>query len=329
MTFGLRNGANWLEALRAARGASQPAALITVSRADGSAPREAGARMAVGPDWQADTIGGGTLEFRAIEVARELIAGSTGQRRTTLRMPLGASLGQCCGGVVFLAIERIDLDDDAWLAEAVRAAVYGEIRVRHVPLSDTSANVTLTRAEGEAGETRLVKEGDAEWLVDVLLPSTMQVVLFGAGHVGRALADLLGTLPCRVSWIDARDDMFPDKVADNVVTEVGDDGDVARQPAGAYWLILTHNHALDFDIVEKVLKRGDAAYVGLIGSKSKRANFTRRLEARGVSRERVAAEMTCPIGIEGIDGKEPPVIAVSVVAQLLQLHEARLRALRD
>ncbi|KZE33202.1 xanthine dehydrogenase accessory protein XdhC [Crenobacter luteus] len=328
MTFAVRNGANWLEALRAARAASQPAALITVTRADGSAPREAGARMAVGPDWQADTIGGGTLEFRAIDAARELFAAGAA-RRATLRMPLGASLGQCCGGVVFLAIERIDADDDAWLAEAARASLDGEVRVRHVPLSDPSAKVTLTAPQGEAGQTRLEKEGDAEWLLDVLLPSTMQVVLFGAGHVGRALASLLGTLPCRVTWLDARDDMFPDAVADNIVTEVGDDGDVARQPAGAYWLILTHNHALDFDIVEKVLKRGDAAYVGLIGSKSKRANFTRRLEARGVGRERVAAELTCPIGIPGIAGKEPPVIAVSVVAELLQLHEARLRALRD
>lgn len=329
MSLSLCSGASWLEALRAARNADEPAALITVSCALGSAPREAGARMVIGHTWQADTIGGGQLEFRAIEEARQLLTDAS-RRRATLRMPLGATLGQCCGGVVHLVVERIDRQDDAWIREVEAAQAQGEIVVRHVPLSD-SGSVTLSRVETgvAAGATRLEKEGAAEWLVDVVMPAVMQVVLFGAGHVGQAIAKLLGTLPCRVTWLDARDDVFPEVLPGNIVAEVGDDGDVHRMPADAYWLVLTHNHALDFDIVEAVLKRGDAAYLGLIGSKSKRANFTRRLEARGLSRELVGEKMTCPIGIPGIAGKEPPVIAVSVVAQLLQEYEARLNAMRE
>jgi xanthine dehydrogenase accessory factor len=318
MTVRLRHGASWLEALRATRDAGEPAVLITVSCALGSAPREAGARMVAGADWQADTIGGGQLEFRAIEEARLLLAQS-GHRRATLRMPLGATLGQCCGGVVHLVLERINAQDDAWITATEAAQRGGRVVVRHVPLSDANATVTLSEEGLGVGETRLEKEGEAEWLVDVVMPAVMQVVLFGAGHVGQAIAKLLGMLPCRPTWLDARDDQFPPGLPSNVVAEVGDDGDVARMPAGAYWLILTHSHALDFDIVEKVLKRGDAAYVGLIGSKSKRANFTRRLEARGLSRERVGEQMTCPIGIPGIPGKEPEVIAVAVAAQLLQV----------
>lgn len=328
MSLSLRSGASWLEALRAARNADEPAALITVSCALGSAPREAGARMVIGQTWQADTIGGGQLEFRAIEEARQLLV-DAGRRRATLRMPLGATLGQCCGGVVHLVVERIDRQDDAWIAGVEAAQAQAEMVVRHVPLSDAAGSVTLSKAEAAAGETRLEKEGEAEWLVDVVMPAVMQVVLYGAGHVGVAIAKLLGTLPCRVTWLDARDDMFPEDLPGNIVAEVGDDADVQRMPAGAFWLVLTHNHALDFDIVEKVLKRGDAAYLGLIGSKSKRANFTRRLEARGLSRELVGERMTCPIGIPGIKGKEPPVIAVSVVAQLLQQFEARLSSLRE
>lgn len=328
MSVSLRSGANWLEALRSARDASEPAALITVSCALGSAPREAGARMVIGETWQADTIGGGQLEFRAIEEARLLLKDSS-RRRATLRMPLGATLGQCCGGVVHLVLERIDSQDEAWISQVETAQAQGEIVARHVPLSDVAGSVTLSKADGAAGETRLEKEGEAEWLVDVVMPAVMQVILFGAGHVGQAIAKLLGTLPCRLTWLDARDDMFPEGLPGNTVAEVGDDGDVHRLPAGAYWLILTHNHALDFDIVEAVLKRGDAAYVGLIGSKSKRANFTRRLEARGLSRELVGEQMTCPIGVPGIAGKEPPVIAVSVVAQLLQEYEARLQTMRE
>ena len=148
--------------------------------------------------------------------------------------------------------------------------------------------------------------------------------LHGAGHVGRAIATLLATLDVEVDWFDQRDDGFPDattlgspwpahiqRIAIDTV-----EAEVRHAPAGAFYLVLTHEHALDLRIVEAVLKRGDFAFCGLIGSKTKRAQFARRLEERGLRRETIE-RVTCPIGIAGIAGKEPEVIAASVVAQLL------------
>ena len=146
--------------------------------------------------------------------------------------------------------------------------------------------------------------------------------LYGAGHVGRAIVRLLSEIPCEVQWIDEREDEFPageplprhvEKVCvDPVEAEV----DVA--PANACFLVLTHRHDLDMRIAEAVLRRGDFRYLGLIGSRTKRARFLHRYEERGIAAD-VLARLTCPIGVPGIEGKEPEVIAVSVVAQLLQL----------
>lgn len=149
--------------------------------------------------------------------------------------------------------------------------------------------------------------------------------LYGAGHVGRAIVRLLAGLPCRVQWIDERVEEFPQAVdlpahIQKVCVEpVQAEVDVA--PPGAYYLVLTHSHDLDLAISEAILKRGDFGYFGLIGSQTKRVRFIRRFEQRGLPAEAVA-RMTCPIGIGGISGKEPEVIAVAVVAQLLQAASA-------
>jgi xanthine dehydrogenase accessory factor len=149
--------------------------------------------------------------------------------------------------------------------------------------------------------------------------------LYGAGHVGRAIATLLATLDVSVDWIDERAEEFP------ATTTLGSawpghirrvcvdavEGEVRDAPPGAFYLVLTHRHDLDLRITEAILKRGDFAYLGLIGSKTKRARFIHRFEQRGVDAEAIA-RMTCPIGIDGLNGKEPEVIAIGVVAQLLQ-----------
>ena len=150
--------------------------------------------------------------------------------------------------------------------------------------------------------------------------------LHGAGHVGNAIATLLSTLDVSVDWIDERDDAFaptttlgtpwPSHVRRQVV--VGAEGEVALAPPGAFWLVLTHDHALDFRITEAALRRDDAGFVGLIGSKSKRARFLHRLEQRGLGDERLA-RLQCPVGLPGITGKQPEVIALAVVGQLLQV----------
>jgi xanthine dehydrogenase accessory factor len=149
--------------------------------------------------------------------------------------------------------------------------------------------------------------------------------LYGAGHVGRAIVRLLSAIPCQVQWIDERESEFPADALLPVhiervcVEPVEAEVDVA--PGGAFYLVLTHRHDLDMRIAEAILRRGDFGYLGLIGSRTKRARFLHRYEQRGIAAESLA-RMTCPIGVPGITGKEPDVIAVAVVAQLLQQQGA-------
>ena len=160
--------------------------------------------------------------------------------------------------------------------------------------------------------------------VDESRPAPMHVVLFGAGHVGHALIQLLGNLPCVVQWVDERDELFPDETPANVQIEATDTPDaiVDTAPPGAWFLVMTHNHALDFSLAERIMRRRDFSYFGMIGSKTKRVKFERRLLARGVELERLQ-QMTCPIGVPGIVDKAPAMIAVAVCAELLQVRGRR------
>jgi xanthine dehydrogenase accessory factor len=144
--------------------------------------------------------------------------------------------------------------------------------------------------------------------------------LYGAGHVGRAIVALLAGIDCRVQWIDERDSEFPPQPLPPHIERLcvePVEAEVAQAPPGAHYLVLTHSHDLDLRITEAILRRGDFAYLGLIGSRTKRSRFMHRFEERGVPAAALA-RLTCPIGVPGIAGKEPEVIAVAVVAQLLQ-----------
>jgi len=146
--------------------------------------------------------------------------------------------------------------------------------------------------------------------------------LYGAGHVGRAIVQLLSGIPCQVQWIDEREAEFPAGAA--LPPHIGKvcvdpvEAEVDSAPANACYLVLTHRHDLDMRITETILRRGDFRFLGLIGSKTKRARFMHRFEQRGIPAGTLD-RMTCPIGVPGIAGKEPEIIAVAVVAQLLQL----------
>lgn len=254
--------------------------LVTVDRTQGSVPREEGTWMAVLADAVIGTIGGGRLEFDAIAHARELLAGAAGaQPPAQRRYPLGPTLGQCCGGVVWLGF-------------------------RHVPASDPSAL--------------------REQLTRDLMQRHAPVALFGGGHVGTALVRALAPLPFAVTWIDSRDEIFPPDAPANVRCEHSDPvhAAVAELPAGSRVLIMSFSHAEDLDIVATCLRRqrerADLAFIGLIGSRTKWATFRHRLSDRGFS-DAELSRVTCPIGVKGVQGKEPEVIAVAVAAQLLQL----------
>jgi xanthine dehydrogenase accessory factor len=164
---------------------------------------------------------------------------------------------------------------------------------------------------------------DARSLAQRLQPHAAPLALFGGGHVGKALVNVLGTLPFAVTWVDSRDEIFPEQVPDNVACEHSDpvQAAVADLAPGSRVLIMSFSHAEDLDIVAACLRRlrerGDLPYVGLIGSKTKWATFRHRLEERGFHKQELA-QVTCPIGVPGITGKQPEVIAVAVAAQLLQ-----------
>jgi len=164
---------------------------------------------------------------------------------------------------------------------------------------------------------------DARLLEQRLRNDVRPLALFGGGHVGKALVEVLGTLPFAVTWIDSRDEIFPERVPDNVSCEHSDPvhAAVTELAPGSRVLIMSFSHAEDLDVVAACLKRlrerGDLPYVGLIGSKTKWATFRHRLEERGFHKQELA-QVTCPIGIPGITGKQPEVIAVAVAAQLLQ-----------
>jgi xanthine dehydrogenase accessory factor len=162
--------------------------------------------------------------------------------------------------------------------------------------------------------------GAVRVLLEPVRPPAWQVALFGAGHVGRAVARLLADLPCRLHWIDARDDAFPEPLGAQVLQIRAEhpEARVASLPPGAMALVMTHDHALDYRIIRACLARADLPFVGLIGSQTKAARFRARLRRDGQPAERLA----CPIGLPGIGGKLPAEIAIATVAQVLQLRDA-------
>jgi xanthine dehydrogenase accessory factor len=327
------------------------AVLVAIANGSGSVPREAGAWMVVSASGLHGTIGGGHLEHEATRLAREAIAGTTPAATWLVRFPLAARLGQCCGGVATVAFAIVDgaaswleLADACERTSTAFALVHrlGEpagAPHRVVVTADTArgslgsaphdaAAVAAARARlAPGGRTGTTEVDGASLFIHVVRPHAFDVVLFGNGHVGRALVQVLGALPCRVRWIDEREHDFPATVPDNVEIVATDApaAEVADAPRGAYVVVMTHSHDLDFDIVEAALERHDWAYLGLIGSKPKRAQFERRFAARGAP-ETELARVTCPIGAQsGLTSKEPGAIAVGVAAEMLAVRD-RLRA---
>lgn len=300
-----------------------PAVLVTVAAVEGSGPREPGAKMLVSDSALTGTVGGGHLELRAVEIARSML--QDGRARRIERFALGPSLGQCCGGVVHLAFELADVaqalmlnarrTQDSWRMVALDGAVDTALLDAEGRLLSGAACPRFSRERG----THLMQEQDGRrWLADLVAAPRAHLVLFGAGHVGRAIVRALAHLPCHVTWVDERDDMFPIEVPANVTLEASDlpEALVAAAPANASYLVMTHSHALDQRLAEAIMARADVGWFGLIGSKTKRRQFEHRLRERGVPEARLDA-MVCPIGLPGIGDKAPAVIAASVAAQLL------------
>lgn len=265
--------------------------LITVLQSAGSTPRDAGSKMLVTGDSQYDTIGGGHLEYQAVLNARSLLAiGKASQEQVSY--PLSSKLGQCCGGAVKL-------------------------------------------------------------LFEVMVSHQQHVAIFGAGHVAQALVPILAQLPLQISWIDSRENFFGHDTTDNKVSDlalyaptnlptdvsskaqhiaaslsnvnaiINDDPCeiVEALPPSAWVIILTHNHQLDYELVESALKHPNLSFIGMIGSATKAKRFVTKLAHRGFQ-EQDMARLVSPIGDITIAGKRPIEVAVSISAQLINLLNA-------
>ncbi len=336
--------------------ADQPCALLTIVGTKGSVPREAGTRMLVTADKCMGTIGGGQLEYRAVDQARDLLRDTeTACSRSLHSFTLGPELKQCCGGVVELTIDILSEADSDWLATVEKVQVdepcvlVGPAPKAGKPVRSSRLVVTASDVHSpgkDPAEASLV-ETARSWLAATREPhdgacntgsfslngqhylferSTgpeFQLFLFGAGHVGKALVEVLAPYPCRITWVDSRAAEFPVSVPDNVQVKIAANPAelVATAPDGAFYLVMTHSHPLDFELCKTVLNR-NFAYLGLIGSKSKRARFRKNLKLKGVDAAQLE-RLTCPIGIDAIRGKHPAAIAVAVAAQLIELCEQR------
>lgn len=250
---------NWIEASARCHRNNQPFVLVTVLETQGSTPRNCDAKMVVVAGQSYDSIGGGQLEFQAIDTARGMLVNPTRDSQSK-EYQLSKDLAQCCGGRVTLLFECFPT-------------------------------------------------------------ASLNIVLFGAGHVGHAMVSILGQLPCRVRWMDSRDQVFPDGLPFNIQALQMNAPEQAVEGClpDAWYFVMTHSHVLDQQLVEAVLSRGDARFCGLIGSKSKAVSFRSRLKKKGFSAEELAG-LSSPIGLDGIKGKSPMEIAVSAVAQVLQLN---------
>ncbi|MGY2201349.1 xanthine dehydrogenase accessory protein XdhC [Pseudomonas gingeri] len=252
---------DWISALADLQNQGDPCVLVTIIEELGSTPRNAGSKMVVSASSTFDTIGGGHLEYKATQIARDMLA--SGQQNTHLeRFSLGASLGQCCGGVTVLLFE---------------------------PMGQVQA----------------------------------EIAVFGAGHVGRALVPLLASLPCRVRWIDSREQEFPPQIPSGVRKIISDEPveEIDRLPAGSYCIVMTHNHPLDLELSAAILRRNDFAYFGLIGSKTKRVKFEHRLRERGYDNA-LLQRMRCPMGLAEVKGKLPVEIAISIAGEVIATYNA-------
>ncbi len=326
----------WIEELADLSAAGEAAVLVTVAGIRGSAPREIGAKMIVTRTETIGTIGGGQLEYQSTRIAVEMLEDAQLALRS---FPLGASMGQCCGGVVEILFEPIAGGMPAWLRDL--GALYGQrepaivaTRIsRSTPAkfvvtgdevfggSETDADEAMVgRARDILAGDRVAQRNVQEFYEPVVMPD-LNIAVFGAGHVGSAVVAALSSLDCNIRWIDNRRNVFRNVPGNVRAVESAEPAlEVTALPPQSYYLVMTHSHALDFDIVERILRRGDAHYCGLIGSLSKRRRFEKRYRQQGMPQNLIDT-LVCPIGVNGISGKKPAEIAVAVAAEILRQRE--------
>lgn len=331
----------WIEELADLTAGGERVVVVTVAGIRGSAPREVGAKMIVTENETLGTIGGGQLEYQCTRLAFEMLGND--ETPSLRKFPLGSSMGQCCGGVVDILFEPIAIGLPTWLQDL--RALHGQrepaVMATHVEGDKLKCVITADNVFGAAADdvgidiigrarygldTGRIAHRSDNWLLELVIGSDLNIAVFGAGHVGTAVVQTMSSLDCNIRWIDSRRNMFRHTPANVRAIETPDPSlEVAAMPPGSCFLVMTHSHAIDFDICDRILQRRDAAYCGLIGSVSKRRRFEKRYRAQGMPDELIET-LVCPIGVAGISGKKPAEIAVSASAEVLQAYETIRRS---
>ena len=285
-------------------------ARVVIAGHEGSSPRETGTAMLVWQEGQSGTIGGGALEWLAAQRARAML--SQGGRRLD-REALGPNIGQCCGGAVTLLTEVYDISlVDALPEDVVARTIDG----REMPLA-----VQHLLKRQRAGDAPVKSQLVQGWMVEPVTQRQNPVWIWGAGHVGRAILNVLEPFPIfALTWVDTDRDRFP-QVIPAGVTPVWSGNPAllaAHAPTEAMHVIVTYSHALDLELCHQLLVRG-SKFLGVIGSATKAARFRSRLKALGHLPQDIA-KMACPIGDRGL-GKHPQAIALGVAVQLIKLQQ--------
>ncbi|QCO57427.1 xanthine dehydrogenase accessory protein XdhC (plasmid) [Pseudorhodobacter turbinis] len=300
-----------LDTLRSAVAAHGAVARVVIAEVAGSSPRETGAAMLVWAGGQSGTIGGGALEWQATSRASAML--ETDKQQQLDVEPLGPKLGQCCGGMVTLLTETFDAATLAALPDDIFAR---PVSAKDMPLA-VSRLLAQARSQGVPPPSGMVQG----WMVEPVAKPARQIWIWGAGHVGRAIVDVLAPLPdLAITWVDVDAARFPDRIPEGVTTIPTAQPAVlaAHAPTGAEHLILTYSHALDLALCHATLTRGFAR-CGLIGSKTKWARFRARLTALGHSPAAIT-RIDCPIGDPAL-GKHPQMIAIGVASSLLKYKQ--------
>ena len=326
----------WIDELSDLTAAGEPVVVVTVAGIRGSAPREVGAKMIVTANETVGTIGGGQLEYQCTRIACEML--DSNEMPVVRKFPLGSSMGQCCGGVVDVLFEPMTSGLVGWLRDlralhgqrepAVVCTGLGAPQQKcvvtaasqfHADDAGATADVIAEARKALAARRHARQVGD--WFFELVIGSDFNIAVFGAGHVGSAVVQSVSALDCNIRWIDSRRNIFRDTPPNVRAVESSQPAlEVAAMPPASYFLVMTHSHALDFEICDRILRRGDAAYCGLIGSVSKRRRFEKRYRSQGMD-EDTLDRLICPIGVDGINGKKPAEIAVSAAAEVLRVYE--------
>jgi xanthine dehydrogenase accessory factor len=316
---------------------------VVITRTHGSTPRDVGAAMIVGEHDFSGTIGGGKLEYLALDQARQMLGDLENRvMRKTQNFVLGTELRQCCGGVAWLLLEcygpdqmvkletlRADLTPDSLIMRSTAPDGLLYSSVQHLdtmmqwPVIAGYMRDILNDDHIHAPILVRDEESSDEWFLEPAAHKRKPLFIYGAGHVGRALVRVLEDTPFDITWVETDKMRFPSDVRKGIACVVSkDQAEYAGKVSGAnaFHVVITYSHEADLNICRAILQKGKGQYLGLIASESKKAKFLNRLKKDGVT-EAAFKMFRCPIGLMSFTHKDPSIVAISIAAQLIAEYE--------